>query len=80
MEPVVVFRSFSVAEADLVRASLESAGFHAMLTNELASLSIDGYSMAAGGIRVVVPAEEAIEARALIESTQEDTGEAGEEK
>jgi hypothetical protein len=80
MEPVVVFRSFSVAEADLVRASLESAGFHAMLTNELASLSIDGYSMAAGGIRVVVPAEEAIEARALIESTREDTGEAGEEK
>jgi len=70
MEPVVVFRAFSVAEADLVRASLESAGFHAMLTNELASLSIDGYSMAAGGVRVVVPAEEAVEARALIESTQ----------
>lgn len=74
MEPVVVFRSFSVAEADLVRASLESAGFHAMLTNELASLSIDGYSMAAGGIRVVVPGEEAVEARALIEANQNTPG------
>jgi hypothetical protein len=73
MEPVVIFRSFSIAEAHVIRASLESAGFHAEVTNELASLSMEGYSMATGGIRVVVPAEEAVEARALIESTQDGT-------
>ncbi|MGN6384960.1 MAG: putative signal transducing protein [Verrucomicrobiota bacterium] len=78
MEPVVIFRTFSVAEADVVRASLESAGFHARLTNELASLSIDGYSMAAGGIRVVVPAEEAADARALIEANQNPPAEGAE--
>ena len=70
MEPVVVFRSFNIAEADLVRASLEAAGFHAEVTNELASLSMDGYSLATGGVRVVVPAGEAEDARALIESAQ----------
>jgi hypothetical protein len=70
MEPVVVYRTFSIADAHVVRASLESAGFHAEVIDELASLSMEGYSMATGGVRVMVPGEEAEEARALIESTQ----------
>jgi hypothetical protein len=36
--------------------------------NELAALSMDGYSMAAGGVLVQVPENYAAEARALIQS------------
>ncbi len=68
MTPVVVFKTFSPAEAQLIRSRLEAAGFHAFVNHELSSLSLEGYALAAGGIRVEVPAEEADEARELIAS------------
>ena len=64
MEPVTVFKTFSPAEAQLVRSRLEAAEFHPIVTHELAALSMDGYSMAAGGVLVQVPAEEADDAKA----------------
>src|SRR5437016_338865 len=67
MELVTVFRSFSPGEAQLIRSRLEAAGFAAEVTHELSALSMDGYSMATGGVRVQVPADQAEEARALIE-------------
>lgn len=70
MEPITVFRSFSAAEAQLVRSRLEAAGFSAHVTHELASLSIEGYSMSTGGILVQVPSDQADEAKELISSTQ----------
>ena len=66
MALVTVYRTFSSAEAHVVRSRLEASDLHAMINNELASLSMDGYSMAAGGIEVQVPEEEANEARELI--------------
>ena len=66
MRLVTVFQAFSPIEAQLVRARLEAAGFHAVVTNELSSLSMEGYSMAAGGILVQVPEGEAANARELI--------------
>ena len=66
MQLVTVFQAFSSAEAQLVRARLEAANFHAVVTNELSSLSMDGYSMAAGGVLVQVPEIEAADARELI--------------
>ena len=66
MEPVTVFRTFSPAEAQLVRSRLEAAEFHPIVTHELASLTMEGYSMAAGGVLVQVPAEEANDAKALL--------------
>ena len=66
MELVTVFTTFSPGEAQLVRSRLEAAGFVAEVTHELSALSMDGYSMAAGGVRVQVPSEQAEEARALI--------------
>jgi hypothetical protein len=70
-EPVTVYRTFNIADAELVRSRLEAAGFVATVTHELASLSMEGYSMAAGGVRVEVPAEEAEDAKSLLE---EDSG------
>lgn len=74
MSLVTVFTSFSSAEAQLIRSRLEAANFHAVVMHELSALSIDGYSMAAGGIRVQVPASEAADARELLASNESDPG------
>ena len=66
MEPVTVFSTFSPAEAELVRSRLDAAEFHAVVTHELAALTMEGYSMAAGGVLVQVPASEADDAKALL--------------
>ena len=50
----------------MVRSRLEAAGFHAFVTNELSALSMDGYALAAGGILVQVPEEEAAEAQQFL--------------
>ena len=66
MKLVTVYRAFNSADAQLLRSRLDAAGFHPVVQHELASLSIEGYSMAAGGILVQVPETEVDEARALI--------------
>lgn len=68
MNPVTIFRAFNPAEAQLVRSRLDAAGFHPFVADELSALSIDGYSLAAGGIRVQVPESEAAEAREFLET------------
>jgi len=66
MNLVTVFSSFSPATAQLIRSRLDAARFHAVVTHELSALSLDGYSMAAGGILVQVPESEAADARELL--------------
>jgi hypothetical protein len=66
MNPIVVFNTFSAAEAQMVRSRLEAAGFHPEVSHELSSLSMEGYSLATGGISVMVPSTEAEDARALV--------------
>jgi hypothetical protein len=67
MEPVVVFRTFDLAEAQLLRSRLEAAGLDAEVTHENSAANLD---VPGGGVRIVVPAEQAEEARGLIESGQ----------
>jgi hypothetical protein len=71
MDLVTVFRTFSPGEAQLVRSRLEAAGFLAQVTHELSALSMEGYSMSTGGVRVEVPADQADDARKLIEASNE---------
>ena len=71
---VTVYRALNPADAQLIRSRLEAAGIPAEVTHELSSLSLEGYALAAGGIRVQVRAEDADEARALIEAGQEQKG------
>jgi aspartokinase-like uncharacterized kinase len=68
MALVTIYQSFSPADAQLVRSRLEAANFTATVAHELAALSMDGYSMATGGISVQVPEEEAEDARALLDA------------
>jgi Putative prokaryotic signal transducing protein len=68
MSPVTIYKAFNPAEAQLVRSRLEAAGFHPFVADELSALSIDGYALAAGGIRVQVPENEAADAREFLET------------
>ena len=65
MEPVVVFRTFDLAQAQLLRSRLEAAGIEAELTHENSAANLD---VPGGGVRIVVPPEQADDARELIES------------
>jgi hypothetical protein len=68
MDFVTIFKAFSPAEAQLVRSRLEAANFHPFVADELSALSIHGYSLATGGIRVQVPEGEAADAREFLET------------
>ncbi len=66
MSLVTVSTAFNPAAAQLVRSRLEAAGFHAVVSHELSALSMDGYALAAGGILVQVPEEEAADAKEFL--------------
>jgi hypothetical protein len=67
MSPVTIFKALNPAEAQLVRSRLEAAGFHPFVADELSAFSIDGYSLAVGGIRVQVPEAEVADAKEFLE-------------
>lgn len=71
MKLVTVFTAFNPAEAQLVRARLEAAGFHATVANELSALSMEGYSMAVGGVCVQVLDSEAVEVKEFLTVSSE---------
>ena len=71
MDLVTIFIAFSPAEAQLVRSRLEAAAFNPFVADELSALSIDGYSLATGGIRVQVPDNEAADAREFLKPPAE---------
>ena len=66
MELTTVLTAFNPAETHLVRSRLEAAGFHVVVTHELSALSMDGYALAAGGILVQVPNEQAADAQEFL--------------
>jgi hypothetical protein len=66
MSLVTVFSAFNPADAQLARSRLEAAQFHAVVTHELSALSMDGYALAAGGILVQVPEDEAADAKEFL--------------
>ena len=72
MNLVTVHTALNPAEAQRVNSQLQAAGFHSVVTGELSALSIDGYALAAGGIRVQVPEIEAEDARILITGDDSD--------
>jgi hypothetical protein len=65
---ITVSTAFNPADAQLTRSRLDAAGFHAVVTNELSALSLDGYALAAGGIRVQVLESEAADAKEFLET------------
>lgn len=72
MDRVTVFTTFSGPEAQLVCSQLCTAGFQATVEGEAAAFSMEGYSLATGGIRVQVPENDRDNARAFVESIVSD--------
>ena len=73
MDFVTVYRTFNIAEAQVVRSRLEAAEMHPSVANDTSSVSIDGYTVATGGVLVQVPEDEAVSARELIENCEHPT-------
>ena len=71
MDRVTVFTAFNPVQAQIVSTRLQTAGLDATVEGEVAALSMEGYSLATGGIRVQVPSTQEDEARRLIESDEE---------
>ena len=71
MDFITVSTAFNPADAQLTRSRLEAAGFHATVAHELSALSMDGYGMAIGGIRVQVPEAEAADAKEFLAAPDE---------
>ena len=67
MALVTVYSTFSSGDAHLVCSRLEAANLQATIAHELSALSMEGYALAAGGIRVQVPEEQAEDARQIIQ-------------
>jgi hypothetical protein len=68
MKIVTIYKAFNPADAQLVRSRLEAAGFHPFVADELSALSIDGYALAVGGIRVQVPENEVADVREFLDT------------
>jgi hypothetical protein len=71
MDRVTVFTAFNPVQAQIVSTRLQTAGLDATVEGEAAALSMEGYSLATGGIRVQVPSTQEDKARRLIESDEE---------
>jgi len=71
MERVTVFTAFNPVQAQIIGTRLQTAGLDATVEGEAAALSIEGYSLATGGVRVQVPSSQEADARELIESHEE---------
>ncbi|MHB1308351.1 MAG: putative signal transducing protein [Limisphaerales bacterium] len=67
MKLVTVVRTFSPAEAQLIRSRLEAAGIPAWVNHEAAALAMEGYSMSTGGVLVQTDEGHRAEARALLD-------------
>jgi len=68
MDFVTVLTAFNPMDAQLARSRLEAAGFHPFVANEAAALSIEGYAITIGGIRVQVPEAEAADAKEFLKA------------
>jgi hypothetical protein len=75
MALITVHRALNPADAQVVRSRLEAAQFHPVVTHELSALSLDGYALAAGGILVQVPEQEAAEAQSFLQDSTPVEGE-----
>jgi hypothetical protein len=65
MKPVVIFKTFNQAEAQLVRSRLEAANFHPFIVNENVAQYLSGFSNATT-LRLEVPENEADEVKTFL--------------
>lgn len=69
MDFTTVSRVTNPAEADLIKSRLEANGFFVNIKSDEEAISF-GYGTAIGGFQVQVPADQAQNARELLQSTE----------
>ena len=67
---VEIYRAFNIADADLRKAVLESAGIDVMIKDDIAAQNLDGWSLAAGGVKLLVRAEDETRAREVLSESR----------
>lgn len=67
---VTIGKFLNPAQADLAASRLEAAGFHVLSHSAGAALALDGYALAAGGIRLQVPDNEVTDAKELLQDME----------
>ena len=67
VELIEIYRAFNLADADLRKAVLEAAGIDVMIKDDLATMSMEGQSIATGGVKLLVRAEDVLTAREILE-------------
>ena len=65
MDMVTIFTTFNPAEAQMILSRLHAAGFDAEIKDEMSALN---YNVASGGAKLQVPSDRAAEARAFLDS------------
>jgi len=58
MNLVTVTNVLNPAEAGLICARLEAAGFNPFMPDHFSAVNMDGYTLAIGGIRIQVPGDQ----------------------
>lgn len=66
-----MFETLNATEAQLIRSRLEAAGLSAEVDPEIDPLSIEGFTLPAGGIQIKVPSAQAADARALLAASEQ---------
>jgi hypothetical protein len=74
MDMVTLIRVFNPTEADLMASRLRAAGVPVYLHSEHSAMTVDGWSMAAGGIGIQVPEEWATAAQSSQAGASPDSG------
>lgn len=69
MDFVTIRRFFNPADAHLIACQLQTAGLNAFVRDESAAMSLEGYALSVGGIRVQVPADQAEDAELVLHAT-----------
>ncbi len=67
MKLITISKEFQIADADLKRAQLDAAGFHAFV-NHVSVACYTGTAIATGGILLQVPESEAADAKEFLET------------
>jgi len=67
MDLAVIFKGWNLNEAELIRSRLEAAGFHPVLENEYTS-NVFGAANALAPVRILVPDNEAADAREFLDT------------
>jgi hypothetical protein len=71
MKLITIANVLNPADAGLICSRLAAAGFHPFMPDENTAFTMEGYTLAMGGIRIQVTENEAADAKEFLETPGE---------